>query len=246
MGTEIERLRAENDLLKKRLLDAKEIFGGDFAMQIRTPFYAVRGYADILLNEKSENLTEEKREQLGIIKKALNHGLHFVEMGLEIGRYGLLPNETQILPVKDLKDHFLESQTTAQISSYVFSKIIDKLPVSVKSLGINISLNALDHSIKSVLSDFFGLGLLDAIEIVLCANQSNLVIMMQAKYDPSKLEVLNLGYLQMSIGWSAKKIIEVYGGTVTLETDQNPIMVKIELGLVQLNDGESDAGKKEK
>ena len=238
METELEQLRVENERLKKTLADAKSFYGSTTWMDVRTPYNSIRGWADVTLKVNSENLTDEQRENLNMIKSSAKHLGHFLMIGIEIGRYGLLPNETQLIQINELRNHLKKSEILSSIEPNIFADAPFDFDTEKIDHAIEIDPKSFDHALKSIVHSFFDLNLSETVGASFTTDQTDLTISIRSDYDDQKGREENLGYVMGSIGWSAEKIVKLYGGDLKVTGyHESPLEILIKLPLIEMEGG---------
>ena len=168
METELEQLRAENELLKLRQEKILRLFARDVPFELRTPITTIRGFAE-LLKKDAQNFTDQQLDYLSNIQLASNHLFKIANFATDYARHGFTkPDLSHPVKVADFEDVIIKpiAEHFSKLSEQVYI-VSENYMRDPNSCGLFISDLAGQRVLDRIFGELFNFYAVDHIRLLL-------------------------------------------------------------------------------
>ena len=247
METEIERLRAENEKLKARLIKLKDFFGQRILFYGRAELAAIQGTSEILIDEKEEFfINEEQQLKLlgGINKSAVR--LRFIQrMTEDIAVRGIVSEEIKLYPISVIESELL-NKSYPQIGTLIEDQnatFESNIACNKRKWGVEVDVEGLDAGLRRIGHNFTKLNPSKPFNIHLYNEllylRFELSCELPSKGEDHSREWFNR-YQNNWVDPVSEMIFELYDGVLRTEIRGNQIVCVLELPLVEMEDADGN------
>ena len=154
MNEGLEKRVEERTVLLQEANEELEAFSYSVSHDLRAPLRAINGFAQILLEEESDNLSPAGRENLGVIRQSAGQMGQLIDDLLQFSRLGRQSFNAQELDMHALVTSAI-GDLTAEIGDHTVEFVIGDLPTAhgdaqlVRQLLVNLLSNAVKFSAKA-------------------------------------------------------------------------------------------------
>lgn len=238
METEIERLRAENEKLKKKQERILRLFGSHVPFDIKIPMSAIQGYTQ-LLKQDAQDFTEQQLEYLGYIQLATKHLYKIVNFSTDYARYGFeKPELTNPIKIADFEADILKP--IAQRFKDQTLTVSKKFCSNVDSCGLLISDLAIQRALDRIVAELFSYYAVDQINLCLVCLEDKFSIQIfvpdELRDEPLDAAIYKNRYEDGEhIDWAVAAIVELYDGSLQYGVNDGMIQIEISFPLVEVD-----------